>query len=215
MNGKVDVFLEKDGERKEVAVEKVVGKGGPRFVFAEKKPEQRQQQPEEKGDDEPTTEDAGDESTTEVDPVTEVVPGMSEDEPDEREPGQKMWLVDKVTTLEKENGELKRALQELETRLAVQESSTRQVNERCVNMETAITKIAEFVQQQNTDIENLKGLMNNIVEEIKIHRDRFQKMAMVMQVHEQHIVQSGAVTQEMAQYINALIQDNLDKTMQI
>ena len=36
-----------------------------------------------------------------------------------------------------------------------------------------------------------------------------------MQVHEQHIVQSGAVTQEMAQCINALIQENQDKAMRI
>ena len=36
-----------------------------------------------------------------------------------------------------------------------------------------------------------------------------------MQVHEQHIVHSGAVTQEMAQYINALIQENQQKSASI
>ena len=36
-----------------------------------------------------------------------------------------------------------------------------------------------------------------------------------MQVNEQHVVQSGAVTQEMAQYINALLQDNQNKNMRI
>ena len=49
---------------------------------------------------------------------------MSEDDPEERETGQKTWLVEKVTSLEKENGELKGALREMETRLALQENET-------------------------------------------------------------------------------------------
>ena len=41
--GDVKVYLEKDGKRAEVGVEKRVGKGGPRFWFKEKKPEPPQQ----------------------------------------------------------------------------------------------------------------------------------------------------------------------------
>ena len=44
----VKIFLEKEGKMDEVIVEKLVGKGGPRFWFKEKKPEPPQQQPEEK-----------------------------------------------------------------------------------------------------------------------------------------------------------------------
>ena len=53
------------------------------------------------------------------------------------------------------------------------------------------------------------------MDEVGIHRNDFQNVAMIMQVHEQHIVQSGAVTQEMAQYINALIQENEQKSLRI
>ena len=49
MKGEVKVFLEKGGEKKEMCVEKLAGKQGPRFWFKEKKPDpQQQQQVEEK-----------------------------------------------------------------------------------------------------------------------------------------------------------------------
>ena len=99
MGGDAKIFLEKDGEKKEVSVEKLVGKGGPRFWFKEKKPEpQQKQHPEGEGDDESVTEDAVDGSTTK-----DLASEMSEVDPEEAETGQKMWLVEKVTALEKEN----------------------------------------------------------------------------------------------------------------
>ena len=102
-----------------MSLEKLVGKGGPRYWFKEKNPEPPQQQPE-----------GGEESVTEDDPATEVpATGMSEDDPEEMETGQKMWLVEKVTTLEKENGELKKALHEMETRLAIQENVMKQADD--------------------------------------------------------------------------------------
>ena len=101
--GDVKVYLEKDGKRAEVGVEKRVGKGGPRFWFKEMKPEP-QQQVGEKRDDQPVAEEVADESTTE-EPATEVPTlGMSEVDSEEIETGQKMWQAEKVTSLEKENG---------------------------------------------------------------------------------------------------------------
>ena len=44
MTGSVKVFLEKDGQRIEVDVEKWAGKAGPRIWFKEKKPKPPQQQ---------------------------------------------------------------------------------------------------------------------------------------------------------------------------
>ena len=44
--------------------------------------------------------------------------GLSEEDPEEREPREKMWLSEKVTSLEKENGQPKKGLQEMETRFA-------------------------------------------------------------------------------------------------
>ena len=75
--------------------------------------------------------------------------GMSEDDPEERETGQKMWLIEKVTSLEKENEELKRTIDEMATRIEGQETSKDELAERLAAMETAISKIAEHVQAQS------------------------------------------------------------------
>ena len=156
------------------------------------------------------------ESTTEDNPTTRVpTPGMIEVDPQEIETGQKMWLSEKVTTLEKENAELRKELQEMEMRLAAQENVARQAEERLARMEAAITQIADFVQQQNAAIESSRALTSSLVEEVNTHRENFQKVGMIMQIHEQHIVQSGAFTQEMAQFVNALIRENEQKSMRI
>ena len=144
------IFLEKDGKKREVSAEKLVGKGGPRFWFKEKTPEPPQQR-EEKRDDQPVAEEVSDESTTEDDPVTEVQsPRMSEVDPQEIETGQKMSMSEKITSLEKENTELKRALQEIETRLALQENVARQADERYTRLEASMTVIVGHVQRHDT-----------------------------------------------------------------
>ena len=87
--------------------------------------------------------------------------------------------------------------------------------ERCAKLETAIIQIAEVVQQQHAAIESSRTLLSSLVEEVNTHRDNFQKVWMIMQVHEQYIVRSGVVTREMAQYVNALIRENEQKSMRI
>ena len=96
-------------------------------------------------------------------------------------------------------------------RLAAQEDMSRKADERCMRMETVIMQIAEFVQQQNSALESSRVLVNSIVEEVETRQDNFQKLGLIMHIHEQHIVQSGAITQEMTQYMNALIQENPQK----
>ena len=82
-------------------------------------------------------------------------------------------------------------------------------------METAIIRIAEVVQQQNTAIGSSRSMMSSIVEEVKAHRDNFQNVGMIIRVREQDIVRSGVVTQEMAQYVNAFIRENGEKSLKI
>lgn len=181
----------------------------------EKNTKQKQQKHEEK-EDEPVIVGTDDESATEDDPAAKKqAPGMSEVDREERDTEQKMWLSEKVTSLEKENGELKEELQEMKTRLTTQENVIRQVDERCARLEAAIAQIADYVQQQSVAIESSRTLMNSLVEEVSVHRDNFQKVGLVMHVHEQHMVQSGAITQEMAQYINALVKENEQKSLYI
>ena len=107
-------------------------------------------------DNESTTEDDVNESATEDargESVTEVASVMSEDGPDERETGQRMWLVDKVWSLEKENGELKKTLQETRETVSVQERTIKEIALRFTKIESAITQIAEHAQRHPLDIE--------------------------------------------------------------
>ena len=48
MDREARIFLEKDGKRKEMSAEKLVGKGGPRFWFKEKTPGPQPQPQQEK-----------------------------------------------------------------------------------------------------------------------------------------------------------------------
>ena len=73
IKGEAKVFLEKGDEKKEMSVEKLVGKDGPRFWFKVQKPDPPKQQVEERKEDQSVTEDAADETATE-----EVVQVMSE-----------------------------------------------------------------------------------------------------------------------------------------
>ena len=59
-----------------------------------------------------------------------------------------MWVSEKVTSLEKENGDLRKVLQDMEARLAIQDNLAKQAEERYARMEAAMGQIAEFVQQQ-------------------------------------------------------------------
>ena len=215
MRGDAKVYLEKDGKRAEVGVEKRVGKGGPRFWFKEKKPEPQQQQVEEKRDDQPVAEEVVDESTTD-EPATEVpTPKMSEVDPQEIETGHKMWLSEKITSLERENAELKMALQEMEARLSTQENIARQAGEWCTRLEASITEIVEQVQRQNLFNESVRASFTSLAEEVKKHQDNFREVARIFGAHEEHIVKTGTAYQEMAQNINALVQDSENKTVWI
>ena len=131
LKGKVDVFLEKKGERKKVQIELRVQGRRRWFWFVEETPKQPRQKPQE-NEDKPVIVEEDEESATEDDPASEEqATGMSEVDAEERETERKMWLSEKVTSLEKENEQLKMALQEMNARLATQETTTRQMDERC------------------------------------------------------------------------------------
>ena len=119
MKGDAKVFLEKSGEKKEVSVEKLIGQDGPRFWFKDLipdwKPDPPKEQPEKRLEDQSATEDAADDTTTE-----EAIPVMSEIDPGEVETDKTMWLSEKVTSLEKENGELRKALHEMQAKIELQ-----------------------------------------------------------------------------------------------
>ena len=90
MDREVKVFLDKNGEKKEVDVEKRIERGKPRFLLIEK----------------PTHPHEGRErKDAEQLNSAEEFPGVDEVPADQIQREQMMWLVEKVTSLEKENVE--------------------------------------------------------------------------------------------------------------
>ena len=78
-------------------------------------------------------------------------------------------------------------------------------------MVAAFAKIAEHVQMQSKFNESIRRTANGLENHVKTHQDDFQQVARILQVHEQHIISQGTASQEMVQYINALVQDTEKK----
>lgn len=119
--------------------------------------------------------------------------------------------MEKVIALTKENEEMKK-INEMETKIALQQKTEKELAQH-VMIEIAITKIAGHVQRQNTFNESTKTALDGLVEEVKKHQDLFQETVRVLLSHEQHIMKTGTASQEMARYINALIQEDKKKRL--
>ena len=140
---------------------------------------------------------------------------MDEVRPDEVQTERAMWVSERLTTLQNENEELKKTVQEMAAKIELHQNTIATLMERFGTMESAIARIAEHVQHQNVFNQSAKTSIDQLVEEAKAHQKCFQEVAKVLQNHEQHIANSGAVAQQMAQYIDALIKDNENKTLWI
>ena len=80
-------------------------------------------------------------------------------------------------------------------------------------IDAAIAQIAEHVQRQDTFNEGVRASFTSLAEGIGKHQDNFREVARFLKTHEEHMAKTGAATQEMAQYINALIQENENKAV--
>ena len=198
MRGEVHVFLEKDGQRKEVQVEKRVGKGKPGFWFVE---DPQPPQDQEGREDQPTPE--------------EESPAMDEVRPVEVQAERAMWVSERITVLQNENEELKKAVQETKAKIELRQNTIAALVARFAVLESAIAEIAGHVQHQNVFNQSAKKSIDEVVEEVKAHQKCFQEVEKVLQNHEQHITNNGAVAQQMAQYIDALIKENENKSLWI
>ena len=146
--------------------------------------------------------------TLEDDTTTVEDVGMQQDTPDEIEAMNKMWLVEKVKELEKENGEMKAKIQELEAMIAQQAEATSGVVAFHGAIQSAITQIAEHVQRQIVFNESTRSSIAGMVQEVEKHQEYFQEVVRVLKNHEQHIANQGLARQETAQYLNVLAQEN-------
>ena len=114
LNGAARVFIEKDGERKEVQAEERIEGGKARIWLTEKTSTLPQVL--EVGDHEPPQGNQDD--------------GMQEDTPEERQSQQQDALTERVTSLKKENWELKNVVQEMQDKAAGQTEAIRATADR-------------------------------------------------------------------------------------
>ena len=126
LDGGIQIFLEKDGTRMEVQVEKRINGEKEWFWLREK-------------NQQPQTELRGERDDL---PIPEEVEHMQEDTPEERQSEQLVGLAERVTSLEKENGELKKALQEMQAKAAGHTEAIRATCERFSMIETGLLEIS-------------------------------------------------------------------------
>ena len=122
---------------------------------------------------------------------------------------------ERITSLEKENADLKRALQEMERMMAIQDSTTKEMAQQLSMVKTALREIAEHTQRQILFNESAKTTMAELVQEVQKHQNNFLEVVRVLENHEQHILKNGTASDEMGQYINALVQDSQNKNVWI
>ena len=83
-----------------------------------------------------------------------------------------MWLIDKVTSLERENEEMK-AIQEMATRLTLQENMLKRYVDLQGVFNSAVTWICESVQRLNAFTESSTPIINGLVRDVQKHQDTF------------------------------------------
>ena len=119
-----------------------------------------------------------------------------------------MWLEQKIVSLEKEKDEMKIAHQEMATRIELQENMLKQYVELQRVLDSAMTRICESIQRLNAFTENASAAITGLVQEVQKHQDNFREVGRILLNHEEHIAKTRTASEQMAQYINALIQEN-------
>ena len=145
----------------------------------------------------------------------EELPGVEEAPADQNQTGRMMWLVEKVTSLQKESEEKERRIQELEAQTALLLRASQENAEKQTAVERAFREIAQLVQGQATFNESTQRSIACLEKQVKIHLDNIHEVVRILQVHEQHIVNTGAVTQGIALNAVELSKDNEKNRMWI
>ena len=126
-----------------------------------------------------------------------------------------MWLVEKVTSLQKESEEKERRNQELEAQTALLLRASQENAEKQTAVERAFREIAQLVQGQATFNESTQRSIACLEKQVKIHLDNIHEVVRILQVHEQFIVNTGSIIQGIAQNVVELSKDNEKNRMWI
>ena len=106
---------------------------------------------------------------------------MQEDTPEERDTMQMMALVEPITTLERENVELKRVIQEMEAKTALQENAVKEVVDRCSVIEAALMEIVQHARQLEVFNGSVRASIDRLETQVKTHQNNFDEVVRVLQ----------------------------------
>ena len=105
-----------------------------------------------------------------------------------------MWPMDKVTSLGRENEEMKKALQEMATRVQLQEDLLKRYVELQGVLDSAVTRCCESVQRLNAFTESASAAINGLAGEAQKHQDTFREVGRILLNREEHIHQTGVAS---------------------
>ena len=91
-------------------------------------------------------------------------PAMDEVKSDEVQTELAMWMSERITTLQNENGELKKTAQEIAAKIELHQRVISELCGRFGKMQKAIAQIAEHVQHQNVFNQSVKTSIDELVE---------------------------------------------------
>ena len=99
---------------------------------------------------------------------------MQEDTPEERRSEQLDMLTEKAASLEKENSESKKAVQELEAKMALQANAIMATCERFSTIETGMMEIVQHVRQHEAFNRSVRTSIDGLKNQVQTHQDNFQ-----------------------------------------
>ena len=103
-------------------------------------------------------------------------------------------LTERVTSLEKENGELKKAVQELEAKMALQAQAIMATCERFSTIETGMMEIVQHVRQHEAFNRSVRTSIDRLKNQVQTHQDNFQQVVRIFKNHEERIAQTGVMS---------------------
>ena len=118
---------------------------------------------------------------------------MQEDTPDERRSEQVEGLSEKAASIEKETQEPKKAVEEMEARMALQTEAIRATGERCSMIEKGFLEIIQHVRQHKAFNGSVRTSIDGLENQVQTHRDNFQHVVRIFKNHEEHIHNHGVV----------------------
>ena len=121
---------------------------------------------------------------------------------------QMMAPVERITTLERENWELKRLIQEMEAKTTLQENAIKEVVDRCSVIEAATMEMVRQARQQEVFNGSVRASIDVLVTQVKNDQNNFEMVMRVLQAHETHIVKNWSAASELAHFINTVAQEN-------